>query len=404
VSLDIGISDTAPRGEKDASDVPDVSNMGSDGTSADLPPVVTPVKPSPGQAGPCLVREVLTCGESASGYLTGTPSALEYGCSFIEGAEPSASHGYAIWSPEATLVTLRLTSDGTALRSLYARTLAALGDACDPSRCDAWSPETVVPLAAGEVRYLSLSSILGEDGDYTVAVGCCTPSCEGRECGDDGCGGSCGACAVGSRCEVTDSSASCAPCVDCTCTPTCTPGACGDDGCGGSCGGCAVGQVCASSTCTSPTLGQNEGCSSAYAIGALPFEYVGTTETANDDLSPNGSAAAAIVPLPGCLRGLDGGRDAVFSYTATKPTVLVAELDAGTGCASVEGPGCGPGILLATRACPFEECVAATDVHTAGPRLVVSVAAKDTVYLIVEGYDADERGPYRLRVTSEPAQ
>ncbi|MBT9554558.1 MAG: hypothetical protein IV100_00960 [Myxococcales bacterium] len=404
VAVDSGPTDAAldVGAGVDAEVVSDV--LGLDGTPSDLPPVVSPVKPSPGQAGPCLVREVLSCGETTSGHLTGAPSGLEYGCSFIEEAVSSASHSYAIWSPVATLVTLRLSADGTAQRSLFARSLAALEDACDPSRCDAWSPETVVPLAAGEVRYVSLSSVLGEDGDYTVAVSCCTPSCDGRACGDDGCGGSCGECTTGTRCKVTESGATCAACVGCVCTPTCAAGACGDNGCGGSCGDCAVGHVCASGTCTPPTLGQNEGCSSALAITSLPFEYVGTTESANDDLSPNGPAGAAIVPLPGCLRANDGGPDAVFRYTASAPIVLVAELAAGTGCASVAGPGCGPGILLATRGCPFDECVAATDVHTGGPRLVVPVAAKDTVYLVVEGYDADERGPYRLRVTSDPAQ
>lgn len=31
----------------------------------------------------------------------------------------------------------------------------------------------------------------------------CTPNCESRECGDDGCGGSCGTCAAGEACEPT---------------------------------------------------------------------------------------------------------------------------------------------------------------------------------------------------------
>jgi len=28
----------------------------------------------------------------------------------------------------------------------------------------------------------------------------CLPSCDGRKCGDDSCGGTCGACAAGSAC------------------------------------------------------------------------------------------------------------------------------------------------------------------------------------------------------------
>ena len=64
---------------------------------------------------------------------------------------------------------------------------------------------------------------------------CCTPKCDGKQCGDDGCGGSCGKCTAGFEC--TDST--------CTkCTPSCEGKQCGDDGCGGSCGTCAGGLTC----------------------------------------------------------------------------------------------------------------------------------------------------------------
>jgi len=53
----------------------------------------------------------------------------------------------------------------------------------------------------------------------------CTPQCSGKNCGSDGCGGSCGNCAYGSKC-IDDN----------CCTPNCTGKDCGDDGCGGSCG------------------------------------------------------------------------------------------------------------------------------------------------------------------------
>src|SRR5215213_7719176 len=37
-----------------------------------------------------------------------------------------------------------------------------------------------------------------------------------------------------------------------TCTPTCRRKQCGEDGCGGSCGSCAAGQHCISGTCCTP--------------------------------------------------------------------------------------------------------------------------------------------------------
>ena len=64
----------------------------------------------------------------------------------------------------------------------------------------------------------------------------CVSSCTGKECGDDGCGGSCGNCFT---IEGAVDNALCSAqgtCLDCL--PDCTDKACGDDGCGGECGNC----------------------------------------------------------------------------------------------------------------------------------------------------------------------
>ncbi len=124
--------------------------------------------------------------------------------------------------------------------------------------------------------------------------GACTPSCAGKTCGDDGCGGSCGSCDAGQTCnagqcvadgggtgacgDITtkgtcdgntlkycsggeiktyDCTAFSKVCgyddqfdwFDCiedpdTCTPNCNGKSCGSDGCGGSCGTCPSGQSC----------------------------------------------------------------------------------------------------------------------------------------------------------------
>jgi hypothetical protein len=77
-------------------------------------------------------------------------------------------------------------------------------------------------------------------GNAPYACGPCTPSCTGKACGSDGCGGSCGTCATGTSCQAFQCKA---------CSPSCTGKACGDDGCGGSCGTCASNQDCVSGTC-----------------------------------------------------------------------------------------------------------------------------------------------------------
>lgn len=63
----------------------------------------------------------------------------------------------------------------------------------------------------------------------------CTPECVGKQCGDNGCGGSCGSCPAGFVCNIYGY---------CNCAPQCTNKQCGSDGCGGSCGTCPTGSVC----------------------------------------------------------------------------------------------------------------------------------------------------------------
>lgn len=75
----------------------------------------------------------------------------------------------------------------------------------------------------------------GAEGDRAEAEPC-FPQCEGRECGDDGCGGICGYCPYGYLCKV-------GLCVE-YCVPDCTQKACGDDGCGGLCGDCEENEFC----------------------------------------------------------------------------------------------------------------------------------------------------------------
>ena len=113
----------------------------------------------------------------------------------------------------------------------------------------------------------------GSCGACGVAESCvnnqcvCQPSCDGKQCGGDGCGGSCGSCTgndfcqidqcvcipncFGKQCGDDGCGGSCGDCTDntcvngqCVCEPNCDNKICGDDGCGGSCGTCTPGQLC----------------------------------------------------------------------------------------------------------------------------------------------------------------
>jgi hypothetical protein len=90
---------------------------------------------------------------------------------------------------------------------------------------------------------------------------CCPLQCEGKECGPDGCGGQCGVCQDLSTCTQGMCLCDFEQCdADCCqvgevchagacCMPDCSNKDCGDDGCGGSCGDCPDGFSCGYGVC-----------------------------------------------------------------------------------------------------------------------------------------------------------
>ncbi len=83
--------------------------------------------------------------------------------------------------------------------------------------------------------------------DNDVDCNTCTPNCDGKTCGDNGCEGECGTCAQGKSCE--DATGTCTA----VCVPNCTGKSCGNNGCGGMCGVCSGTQTCSTSgVCETP--------------------------------------------------------------------------------------------------------------------------------------------------------
>lgn len=85
-----------------------------------------------------------------------------------------------------------------------------------------------------------------------LCVSACVPDCEGKECGPDGCGDVCApdVCPEeGQTCN--DLTGQCV--LDCDSVTNCADKECGSDGCGDSCGDCMGSDVCdPSGTCTAP--------------------------------------------------------------------------------------------------------------------------------------------------------
>jgi hypothetical protein len=98
-----------------------------------------------------------------------------------------------------------------------------------------------------------------EAGSCVDEATSCTANCAGKECGPDGCGGTCGSCDPSEECF----SGLCQGAV--VCTVNCADKQCGDDGCGGSCGVCPTGQTCsATDQCQGEGVAGGASCQDTY--------------------------------------------------------------------------------------------------------------------------------------------
>ena len=110
----------------------------------------------------------------------------------------------------------------------------------------------------GQQNYYDCGTDGAEDPSGDNPLDCskvCQGDCEGKDCGDDGCGGSCGDCAGPS--EICTDQAVC-------CTPVCDGKECGPGGCGGNCGECEEGLNCDGGMCIDGVPG---GCQEADGPG-----------------------------------------------------------------------------------------------------------------------------------------
>ncbi len=208
-----------------------------------------------------------------------------------------------------------------------------------------------VVLTAGTAYYVIVdgwTNYSEDSGTYTIEISpVCTPDCAGRQCGTDGCMGSCGTCTGGLLCDPT-----------------------------GHCVISITGDVCPTPFVVAP--------------GSLPYAGAGDTSDAMNDYSFASSVC------PGVTYACGGGsKDEVFrfmptasgTYTITVDPTFDSVLYVVTNCTSITSL----------------TCLGAEDAVGSAPEVLsLGLTAGTTYYIIVDGYttSSDLSGPYTITLTS----
>ncbi|MFO0550608.1 MAG: lysyl oxidase family protein [Polyangiaceae bacterium] len=203
------------------------------------------------------------------------------------------------------------------------------------------------------------------------------PCDDGVECTTDSCDEATKTCAH----ELT---AGCAACQGEACEPDCTGKECGDDGCGSVCGTCGAGDGCAS------TLGV---CAPADQLGTCvqPRPLTVTAGTTTEILGDTTSAVHTLVPT--CNSTSTAVED-VYEFTVTERVGVDARSSGYDTVLSIRKT-CADDSAANTIACTDDSAPPGDF----GSR-VEAMLDPGTYYLVVDGFDSTQAGPYTLSVTA----
>ena len=111
---------------------------------------------------------------------------------------------------------------------------------CDPCTVDICLPDS------GGCSHEPVECLDGQAcNEWGMCAAPCVPNCDGKNCGPDGCGGSCGQCLLGCPTPTICNAGICVA----TCAPDCAGKVCGNDGCGCECGECTGEEECVEGEC-----------------------------------------------------------------------------------------------------------------------------------------------------------
>ena len=168
----------------------------------------------------CSSVQDVVCDDVLEGDNTDGSNVIASACGSWETAGPEVIYAFTATVDDTLMLTMEETGGvdhDLGLMENYCTEVACLGSGDTGMNME---------VTAGKTYYIVVDGYTAEDiGTFTLTVGCqstCVPQCEGKQCGDDGCGGTCG---------------------ETECTGFCVEGVCyADGGCGVSgdagCGGC----------------------------------------------------------------------------------------------------------------------------------------------------------------------
>ncbi|MBM4387996.1 MAG: hypothetical protein FJ088_09690, partial [Deltaproteobacteria bacterium] len=195
---------------------------------------------------------------------------------------------------------------------------------------DKGGEEISAQLKADTTYYIIVDGYYKNSGVFELVIEKCVPDCQGKECGSDGCGGSCGGCPENEYCSIE---------YECLASP------------------------------------KNDTCAGAQIISGIPFDTSSTTAVLSDNYSVSADACGGDLTWAAGK----GNPDAVFSFTPPETaTYHVTVGPAGDWDSAV--------YILTDCDNPETSCLAGKDEVSQPEHLYAKLTAAKKYYIIVDGY------------------
>ncbi len=174
--------------------------------------------------------------------------------------------------------------------------------------------------------------------------------------------------------------------VDEPCLSQCAGRECGPDGCGGSCGSCDLNTFCdAAGQCVADSSAKGNTCANPFTADSFPIVFEGTSRHASDNYSYGEDACPGRSWADGT-----GSHDQVLRFVAPTSGTIVAEVSAGYG---------GGAYIVEDCRAIDSTCLGAGNSYWEGPgSFQAEVVGGRTYFLIVEAWEdnLDDDGAFKV--------